>query len=134
MSVQMHVLEDALSLERFARYLAWADGDRRKALDLYTLNAKLSESLYIPLQVLELSLGEEEARRTLNDVVVELARASAASSRWPVEGQGLNPSATMICTSGFLIPFSFTSCRLCSLRTRPKSGRSKNSSFFVAFV
>ena len=44
-------------------------------------------------QVLELSLGEEEARRTLNDVVVELARASSASNRWPVEGQGLKLSA-----------------------------------------
>jgi hypothetical protein len=29
-------LEEALSFERFGRYLAWAGRDRGKALDLYT--------------------------------------------------------------------------------------------------
>lgn len=48
--------EDALSLERFARYLAWAEGDRLRALDLYALNTRLSESLYTPLQMLEVAL------------------------------------------------------------------------------
>lgn len=49
-------LEQALSLERFARYVAWAGGDRERALDLYTLNTRISEALYTPLQALELSL------------------------------------------------------------------------------
>jgi hypothetical protein len=49
-------MEDALSLERFARYVAWAGGDRTRALELYTLNTQLSEALYTPLQVLELAL------------------------------------------------------------------------------
>src|SRR4051794_37736918 len=49
-------MEMALSLERFNRYIAWAGGDRARALELYTLNARLSESLYIPLQMLEVAL------------------------------------------------------------------------------
>lgn len=49
-------LEAALSLERFARYREWADGDRARALDLYTLNTRLSEALYTPLQILEVVL------------------------------------------------------------------------------
>jgi hypothetical protein len=49
-------LEQALSLERFSRYLAWAAGDRARAIELYTLNTQLSESLYTPLQMLEVAL------------------------------------------------------------------------------
>ena len=49
-------LEQALSLERFSRYMSWAGGDRRRALDLYALNTRLSEALYVPLQVLEVAL------------------------------------------------------------------------------
>lgn len=49
-------MEAALSLERFARYVIWAGGDRERALELYELNARLSESLYIPLQILEVAL------------------------------------------------------------------------------
>ena len=48
--------EEALSLERFGRYLAWAAGDRARAIDLYGLNTRLSESLYTPLQTLEVAL------------------------------------------------------------------------------
>jgi len=48
--------ETALSLERFARYVEWAEGDRTRALELYTLNTQLSEALYTPLQVLEIAL------------------------------------------------------------------------------
>jgi hypothetical protein len=43
-------------LERFARYVKWAGGDRAAALQLYSLNTKLSEALYTPLQALELAL------------------------------------------------------------------------------
>jgi hypothetical protein len=49
-------LENALSLERFTRYVKWAGGDRARALELYSLNTKLSEALYTPLQGLELAL------------------------------------------------------------------------------
>ena len=49
-------LEQALSVERFARYLEWARGDRRLAIELYTLNTRVSESLYTPLQMLEVAL------------------------------------------------------------------------------
>ena len=48
--------EATLSLERFSRYLGWAAGDRDRALDLYALNTRLSEVLYTPLQVLEVTL------------------------------------------------------------------------------
>jgi hypothetical protein len=53
---EIEALEQALSLERFARYLAWAAGDRSRAIALYTLNTRLSESLYIPIQMLEIAL------------------------------------------------------------------------------
>jgi hypothetical protein len=49
-------LELALSLERFAPYLAWAGQDRARAIELYTLNTRISESLYILLQALEIAL------------------------------------------------------------------------------
>ena len=45
-----------LSVARFQRYLRWADGDRARALDLYALNTRVSESLYTPLQTLEVTL------------------------------------------------------------------------------
>jgi hypothetical protein len=47
---------EALSEERFGRYLQLSNGDHDDALKLYTLNSRLSESLYIPLQMLEISL------------------------------------------------------------------------------
>ncbi len=53
---QIDDMEAALSLERFARYVAWAGGDRDRALALYTLNTQVSEALYISLQTLEVSL------------------------------------------------------------------------------
>jgi hypothetical protein len=53
---EFNALEDALSLERFARYMAWAEGDRQHAIRLYTLNTQISESLYTPLQMLEVAL------------------------------------------------------------------------------
>ena len=55
MTSQADIVE-ALSLERFGRYLTWAGGDHERAVDLYTLNTALSESLYTPLQMLEFAL------------------------------------------------------------------------------
>ncbi|EAB6717762.1 hypothetical protein E1A49_22045 [Salmonella enterica subsp. enterica serovar Chester] len=49
-------IEDTLSADRFGTYLGWAGGDRNRAVDLYTLNAVLSESLYTPLHMLEVAL------------------------------------------------------------------------------
>jgi hypothetical protein len=49
-------LEAALSFERFGRYVKWAEGDKARALELYTLNTTLSEALYTPLHGLELAL------------------------------------------------------------------------------
>lgn len=55
-AIHIASLEEALSLERFSKYLAWAEGDRTRAIALYTLNAELSEALYTPLQMLEVTL------------------------------------------------------------------------------
>lgn len=49
-------LEAALSPERFQRYMSWAGGNREDAFHLYALNTQLSEALYTPLQVLEITL------------------------------------------------------------------------------
>ena len=48
--------EAALSVERFARYLGWSGGAHDRALELYALNTGLSEALYTPVQMLELTL------------------------------------------------------------------------------
>jgi len=48
--------EDALSGERFGSYLAWAGGQRDRALALYALNTRLCECFYVPLQMLEITL------------------------------------------------------------------------------
>ena len=65
-------LVDALSLERFGRYLSWAGGDQARALELYALNTGLSEALYVPLQVLEVVL-----RNRVHAVLVQ-----AQGPRW----------------------------------------------------
>ena len=57
-------MEQALSLERFGRYLDWAAGDRARAIELYTLNTQISESLYTPLQMLEALLPRQLVRLT----------------------------------------------------------------------
>lgn len=49
-------LESILSLERLDTYLKAARGDRKVALDLYALNTLTSEALYVPLQMLEVTL------------------------------------------------------------------------------
>lgn len=59
-------LEHALSLERFGRYLVWAGDDRDRALELYALNTAVSESLYTPLQMLEVAL-----RNRVHDVLAD---------------------------------------------------------------
>lgn len=60
------------------RYLDWSSGDPTAALHLYTLNAQLSEALYIPLQVLELSL-----RNRIHDAMRHLL-----GDEWLLEASG----------------------------------------------
>jgi hypothetical protein len=69
--IDAEALEKALSLERFSRYLAWAKGDRARAVKLYTLNTQLSEALYTPLQTLEIAL-----RNRIHTVMTDAAGAS----------------------------------------------------------
>lgn len=64
--------EATLSLERFARYLEWRSGDHARALELYALNTQLSEALYTPLQILEITL-----RNRIHAVLTE-----ARHERW----------------------------------------------------
>ena len=63
-------LESALSHERFARYLEWAEENRDQALALYALNTQISESLYTPLQMLEVSL-RNRIHSVLSDAMQE---------------------------------------------------------------
>lgn len=55
-SMSLTPLITAFSSERLERYIAWSNGDPALAIRLYTLNARFSEALYIPLQTLELAL------------------------------------------------------------------------------
>jgi len=71
-------IEAALSLERFGRYVDWAGGDRRQAVALYSLNARISEALYIPVHGLEIAL-----RNRIHTVMAE-----ARGDRW-FEADGL---------------------------------------------
>ncbi len=55
-------LEAVLSEARFARYVERAGGDRRNAIDLYSLNCQVSESFYTPLHFLEICLRNKISR------------------------------------------------------------------------
>ena len=49
-------LEASFSPERLRTYLRAAKGDRKRALQLYTWNTKISAAFYGPLQGLEIAL------------------------------------------------------------------------------
>lgn len=49
-------IQEVISSERVQRYIDWADGNLSNALKLYALNTILSEALYTPLQMLEITL------------------------------------------------------------------------------
>ena len=49
-------LEATLSTERLSSYLRQAKGEKQLALELYLWNVSLSESLYGPLQILEVTM------------------------------------------------------------------------------
>lgn len=66
-----------ISEARFSRYLKMADGDAEHALELYHWNAKLSQSLYLPLQMWEISL-----RNKLNNFLIW-----KSNSKWPYDSR-----------------------------------------------
>jgi hypothetical protein len=49
-------LDQALSLERFQRYLDVAQGNKEHAFALYAFNMQVSEALYIPIHMLEVAM------------------------------------------------------------------------------
>ncbi|PSB05070.1 hypothetical protein C7B61_00215 [filamentous cyanobacterium CCP1] len=49
-------IQSVLSTERIQRYINWASGNLEDGLHLYALNTRLSEALYTPLQMLEITL------------------------------------------------------------------------------
>ncbi len=52
-------IEKSLSKDRFARYLAATDGNRKEAIYLYAWNAAVSATFYTPLQTLEVTLRNQ---------------------------------------------------------------------------
>lgn len=68
--------ENALSSPRFAKYKAWANGDLKQALELYSLNSRLAESLYPPLQMLEIVL------RNRIDSVIDASNVGDCTKLW----------------------------------------------------
>lgn len=64
-------IELGLSVERFARYLSIAAGDREHGLRLYAWNTALSEAIYGPLQALEIVTRN----KIHNQLSAKLARA-----------------------------------------------------------
>ncbi|WP_297511824.1 Abi family protein [uncultured Caulobacter sp.] len=108
-------METALSLERFGRYVAWAGGDRERALDLYTLNTRVSEALYIALQTLEVSLrnrihtvmAAKHGERWFQDadlIKAPLQRAQVAEAIRDLEAEGKDTTAGRVVAA---LSFSF---------------------------
>jgi hypothetical protein len=108
-------MEAALSLERFARYVAWANGDRDQALALYTLNTRVSEAFYIALQTLEISLRNRvngvmstlHGERWFDDsavILIDHQRAQAADAIADLEEEGKEPTAGRVIAA---LSFSF---------------------------
>ena len=115
-------LEAALSFERFARYLEWAEGDRTWAFELYALNTRVSESLYTPLQMLEVALRNRihavmmEARheRWFEDesfLLVENQRGQLAEAGRKVMSDGKEPTPGRLVAA---LTFSFWTSMLAS--------------------
>jgi Abi-like protein len=71
MSLQAMINEagfiQAISAARFARYESWAQGDIKRAFELYRLNCALAEAFYTPLHILEIIL-----RNRIHDVASTL--------------------------------------------------------------
>ena len=74
--------EDTISSDRFSTYLGWSNGDRDRAIHLYSLNTKISESLYTPLHMLEVALRNR---------VDQVMSASHGSAWYDLEAHQANP-------------------------------------------
>lgn len=61
----INAFKGTVSLARFKTYLDYCGGDARGAIELYCCNARLSQAIYLPLQIWEISL-----RNKLNDFLV----------------------------------------------------------------
>jgi hypothetical protein len=101
-------LETALSSERLARYLDWAQGDPAIALELYTKNTQTSEALYTPLQLLEVVLRNAIHRAMSNkygqnwydvDAVLkgthQREQITAAHDELSKNGKSINPGSVI---------------------------------------
>lgn len=78
-------IERILSTERFARYLAWADGQHPEAVRLYKLNCAVSEAFYTPLHLVELTL-----RNRMDAVLTkQYGRLWWDAPQWPLQNRGL---------------------------------------------
>jgi hypothetical protein len=55
-SVALKSFKSTLSESRFARYSNASNGDEEKAIELYHWNARLSQAMYLPLQMWEVGL------------------------------------------------------------------------------
>ena len=80
-------LEETLSFDRFSTYLAWAGGERNRAVELYSLNTLLCECLYVPLQILEV---------TLRNRIHHVMSAAAGDTWFDLPGYQLNPTQTLM--------------------------------------
>lgn len=73
----------AISDARFSRYLAEAHGSPLQALELYHWNSRLSQAMYLPLQMWEISL-----RNKLNEFLIWKHNPS-----WPYDSRYLRNAA-----------------------------------------
>jgi hypothetical protein len=140
--------EEALSFERFSRYLAWAGGDRARAVRLYTLNTRLSESLYTPLQMLEVALrnrihgvigaavherwfDEPEFQKGRQPEQLAKAKAELAEDRKPIEPGRLVAALTFGYWTGFFggAYEDFWRRTLHRIATRPGGGNLSRKDF-----
>lgn len=55
-NIDFNDLEKVFSSERIGRYLEWASGDEKVAVNIYAKNIELSSSLYLPLHMIEVVL------------------------------------------------------------------------------
>lgn len=118
----MTVFEQALSEARFSTFLQWTGGDREAAIELYTSNVLLAESLYVPLHMLEVALrnrihavmteqisadwfeGERFQRNPSQKRMLERARQDVGAASWRPTTVTLIPALTFGYWTAFLGP------------------------------
>lgn len=78
------VLETALSLDRLTKYVRLAEGNKEKTLELYTYNTRLSESLYTPIQGLEVCVRNAVGERMRGAFGDDWYEAGKAPLQYPL--------------------------------------------------